>query len=59
MFGSGNCWARGHYTVGDTLVENFLNAARKEIEACDNFEGFNLVHSLGGGTGGGLGYGIK
>ena len=28
---------------------------RKEVEECDCLQGFQLVHSLGGGTGSGLG----
>lgn len=28
---------------------------RKEVESCDCLQGFQLTHSLGGGTGSGLG----
>ena len=27
---------------------------RREIEKCDSFEGFLILHSVGGGTGSGL-----
>uniref|UniRef100_A0A183D723 Tubulin beta chain n=1 Tax=Gongylonema pulchrum TaxID=637853 RepID=A0A183D723_9BILA len=40
--GAGNNWAKGHYTEGAELVEVVL-------------EGFQLTHSLGGGTGSGMG----
>ncbi|XP_065350945.1 tubulin beta chain-like [Cloeon dipterum] len=53
--GAGNNWARGHYTEGAELVESVLDAARHEADDCDVLQGFQLVHSLGGGTGSGLG----
>ena len=28
---------------------------RREVESCDNVQGFQLIHALGGGTGSGLG----
>jgi tubulin beta len=37
------------------LVESVLDVIRKEAEACDSFQGFQLAHSLGGGTGSGMG----
>merc|ERR1711879_749901 len=39
--GAGNNWAKGHYTEGAELV--------------DSVQGFQLTHSLGGGTGSGMG----
>jgi len=53
--GAGNNWAKGHYTEGAELVESVLDHARLEIEACDAPQGFQLFHSLGGGTGSGMG----
>jgi tubulin beta len=32
-----------------------MDAVRREADACDHMEGFQLVHSMGGGTGSGLG----
>lgn len=32
-----------------------MDAVRKEAEGCDSIQGFQLAHSLGGGTGSGLG----
>ena len=37
------------------MVDRILDAFRKEAEACDCLQGFNVIHSLGGGTGSGLG----
>eukprot|EP01084_Bolivina_argentea_P051819 95295_1 len=50
-----NNFARGHYTVGKEIMDNVNNKIRKLVECCDNLEGFILVHSIGGGTGSGLG----
>ncbi|CAD7669181.1 unnamed protein product [Nyctereutes procyonoides] len=53
--GAGNNWAKGHYTEGAELAESVLDAVRSASEACDCLQGFQLVHSLGGGTGAGMG----
>ncbi|KAL7077097.1 hypothetical protein ACQ4LE_003934 [Meloidogyne hapla] len=53
--GAGNNWAKGHYTEGAELVDNVLDVVRKEAESCDCLQGFQLTHSLGGGTGSGMG----
>uniref|UniRef100_A0A182JRB7 Tubulin beta chain n=1 Tax=Anopheles christyi TaxID=43041 RepID=A0A182JRB7_9DIPT len=53
--GAGNNWAKGHYTEGAELVDSVLDIVRKEAEGCDCLQGFQLTHSLGGGTGSGMG----
>lgn len=53
--GAGNNWAKGHYTEGAELVDSVLDVIRKEAESCDCLQGFQLTHSLGGGTGSGMG----
>jgi len=53
--GAGNNWAKGHYTEGAELVELVMDVVRKEAEGCDCLQGFQMTHSLGGGTGSGLG----
>ncbi|CAF3289603.1 unnamed protein product [Rotaria sp. Silwood2] len=53
--GAGNNWAKGHYTEGAEIVDSVLDVVRKEAEACDCLQGFQLIHSLGGGCGSGLG----
>ncbi|KAJ3046292.1 Tubulin beta-4 chain [Rhizophlyctis rosea] len=53
--GAGNNWAKGYYTEGAELVDPVLDVVRKEAESCDALQGFQIVHSLGGGTGSGLG----
>ena len=53
--GAGNNWAKGHYTEGAELIDSVLDVVRKEAESCDCLQGFQLTHSLGGGTGAGMG----
>ena len=53
--GAGNNWAKGHCTEGAEVIDSVLDVARKEAESCDCLQGFQLMHSLGGGTGSGLG----
>ncbi|KAI9095189.1 beta tubulin [Phlyctochytrium arcticum] len=53
--GAGNNWAKGYYTEGAELVDSVLEVVRREAEGCDSLQGFQLMHSLGGGTGSGLG----
>jgi len=53
--GAGNNWAKGHYTEGAELVDSVLDVVRKEAESTDCLQGFQLTHSLGGGTGSGMG----
>jgi len=53
--GAGNNWAKGYYTEGAEIVDKVLDVVRKEAEGCDMLQGFQLTHSLGGGTGSGMG----
>ncbi|KAF9223303.1 beta-tubulin [Gyrodon lividus] len=53
--GAGNNWAKGYYTEGAELIDGILDIVRRQSEACDALQGFQIIHSLGGGTGAGLG----
>ena len=53
--GAGNNSAKGHYTEGAELIDSVLDVVRKEAEGCDCLQGFQVVHSLGGGIGSGMG----
>jgi tubulin beta len=53
--GAGNNWAKGHYTEGAELIETVMDVVRREAENCDCLQGFQVTHSLGGGTGSGMG----
>jgi len=52
---AGNNWAKGHYTEGAELIDSVMEVVRKESEGCDCLQGFQIAHSLGGGTGSGMG----
>ncbi|KAG8896127.1 Tubulin beta-2 chain [Tulasnella sp. 403] len=53
--GAGNNWAKGYYTEGAELIDSILDVLRRQIEDCDALQGFQIIQSLGGGTGSGLG----
>ncbi|ORX86407.1 class V beta tubulin [Anaeromyces robustus] len=53
--GAGNNWAKGYYSEGAELIDQVMDTIRKEAENCECLQGFQLTHSLGGGTGSGLG----
>merc|ERR1712190_559526 len=50
-----NNFARGHYTVGKEMIDKVNERLRKLVDNCDNVQGFVGNHSVGGGTGSGLG----
>jgi tubulin epsilon len=54
--GAGNNWAVGHVYYGQKYVPEIRELVRKSAEACDSLETFFLIHSMGGGTGSGLGW---
>ena len=53
--GAGNNWATGFHFYGNLYKEKITDIVRKECEACDCVQSFFLLHSMGGGTGSGLG----
>ncbi|CAK7311604.1 Tubulin epsilon chain [Vulpes lagopus] len=53
--GSGNNWAVGHKVFGSLYREQILEKLRKSAEHCDCLQCFFIIHSMGGGTGSGLG----
>jgi len=50
-----NNFARGHYTVGREMIDKVNDRMRKLVDNCDNVQGFIVNHSVGGGTGSGMG----
>eukprot|EP01039_Chlorochromonas_danica_P000663 gene663-718_t len=52
---TGNNWAKGHIALGSEMIDSIMEVIRREVEKCDTLQGFQLIHSLGGGTGSGLG----
>uniref|UniRef100_A0A8C6S899 Tubulin, epsilon 1 n=1 Tax=Neogobius melanostomus TaxID=47308 RepID=A0A8C6S899_9GOBI len=53
--GSGNNWAVGYMTYGSAYRDQIVEKVRKAAEHCDCLQCFFLIHSMGGGTGSGLG----
>ena len=53
--GTGNNWAKGHYTEGAEIIDSIVDVVRKEVERCEKLQGFQITNSLEGGTGSGLG----
>jgi len=50
-----NNFARGYYSVGKEMMDQVSDGIRKLVDNCENVQGFIVNHSLGGGTGSGLG----
>ena len=48
-------WAQGHYTEGAEFIDEAMDKLRNSIEICDNLQGFQLLHGISGGCGGGWG----
>ncbi|CAL1535064.1 unnamed protein product [Lymnaea stagnalis] len=53
--GSGNNWATGHKMYGSQYRENLSEVVRRAAEFCDCLQCFFVLHSMGGGTGSGIG----
>merc|ERR1712190_130359 len=50
-----NNFARGHYTTGKEIMDSVSDRLKKLVEDCENVQGFMATHSVGGGTGSGMG----
>jgi tubulin alpha len=50
-----NNFARGHYTVGKEQMDVVNDRIRKLVDNSENVQGFIVNHSVGGGTGSGMG----
>ena len=53
--GAGNNWAVGHLEYGQQYKDSIFEVIRKTTEECDCLQCFFCLHSMGGGTGSGLG----
>ncbi|XP_033112799.1 tubulin alpha-1D chain-like [Anneissia japonica] len=49
-----NNYARGHYSIGRTLIDDVVDRIRKLADQCCGLQGFLIFHSFGGGTGSGF-----
>ncbi|GMF38600.1 unnamed protein product [Phytophthora lilii] len=53
--GSGNNWAHGHCLYGPKYRDQLEDKLHRAVELCDSLQSFFVMHSMGGGTGSGLG----
>ncbi|KAM8998862.1 tubulin epsilon chain-like [Sarcophilus harrisii] len=53
--GSGNNWAVGYKFFGSLYRDQIVERLRQTAEHCDCLQCFFIIHSMGGGTGSGLG----
>ena len=53
--GAGNNWAQGFYDYGTNYHDKILSQINNVLEQCDSPQCFLIPHSIGGGTGSGLG----
>ncbi|KAG7661755.1 TUB4 [[Candida] subhashii] len=51
---AGNIWQRG-YRYGTRHESELLDLIDREVDKCDNLANFQLIHSVAGGTGSGVG----
>lgn len=51
---AGNIWLRG-YRYGSQHESELLDLIDREVDKCDNLANFQLIHSVAGGTGSGVG----
>ena len=56
--GAGNNWAHGFHFYGNKYRDTIYESINKAVEQCDSLQSFFLLHSIGGGTGSGLGSNI-
>jgi tubulin beta len=53
--GAANNWARGYHTEGEKVIDQVMNVIDAAVEKTKGLQGFLLTHSVGGGSGSGLG----
>lgn len=49
-----NNFARGHFTVGKTMIDFLMSTVRRAVECCEYLQNFFVLNSFGGGTGSGF-----
>jgi hypothetical protein len=53
--GAANNWARGYNVEGERVIDQVMNVIDNAVEKTKGLQGFLLTHSIGGGSGSGLG----
>lgn len=57
--GSGNNWAFGFHHHAQTVEDDIMNCVRREAEMCDTVDSVQVLHSVAGGTGSGIGSAVS
>lgn len=52
--GAGNIWSMG-YKIAESYYENIVDMIDREVDGADSLSGFNMCHSIAGGSGSGMG----
>jgi tubulin/FtsZ family protein/tubulin-like protein len=53
--GAANNWARGYHVEGERTIDQVMNTIDAAVAKTKSLQGFLLTHSIGGGSGSGLG----
>lgn len=53
--GAANNWARGYNIEGERIIDQVMNVIDSAVEKTKALQGFLITHSIGGGSGSGLG----
>jgi Tubulin/FtsZ family, GTPase domain/Tubulin C-terminal domain len=53
--GAANNWARGFYSEGEKVIDQIMNVIDNAVQKTESLQGFLMTHSIGGGSGSGLG----
>ncbi len=53
--GAANNWARGYNVEGERIIDQIMNVIDAAVEKTKSLQGFLMTHSIGGGSGSGLG----
>lgn len=53
--GAANNWARGYHIEGERVIDQIMNLVDDAVEKTTSLQGFMITHSIGGGSGSGLG----
>lgn len=53
--GAANNWARGYNVEGERIIDQIMNVIDAAVEKTKSLQGFLITHSIGGGSGSGLG----
>ncbi|MCB1236019.1 MAG: tubulin beta chain [Verrucomicrobiae bacterium] len=53
--GAANNWARGYHVEGERIIDQVMNVIDAAVEKTESLQGFIVSHSIGGGSGSGVG----